>query len=217
MVIAGKEDFGNNLSNFGKKFLWSGVLTNLGRALLRPRPNDTIIYYYSNYDKPLPYHYYLPIYIHTTCRYYLLLYMYIGNIYIMIYMYMYIYVYVYVCVMLWCTMCRMMYVYTTLSSLALSSQPVCAWVGWHRCLTICIYAHIVQTIASHLSSLLLLLYILYNIYVLQLYTYRIWYLFILYCVMWRGYITHQLLYILHYAILCVYMLYPPTVIYDYVL
>ena len=54
MVIAGKEDFGNNLSNFGKKFLWSGVLTNLDRALLRPRPNDTIIYYYSNYDELLP-------------------------------------------------------------------------------------------------------------------------------------------------------------------
>ena len=26
--------------------------------------------------------------------------------------------------------------------------------------------------------------------------------------MWRGYVIHQLLYILHYAILCVYMLYP---------
>ena len=39
------------------------------------------------------------------------------------------------------------------------------WVGWHRCLTVCMYAHIVQTIASHLLSLLLLLlYILYNIY-----------------------------------------------------
>lgn len=139
MVIAGKEDLGNNLSNFGKKFLWSRVLTNLDRALLRPRPNDTIIYYYSNYDEPLPYHYYLPIYIHATCRDYLLLYVYIGNIYIMIYMYMHIYVYIYVCVMLWCAMCRMMYVYTTLSSLALSSQPVCAWVGWRRCLTVCTY------------------------------------------------------------------------------
>ena len=67
--------------------------------------------------------------------------------------------------MLWCAMCRMVYVYATLSSLALSSQPVCVWVGWHRCLTVCTYAHIVQTIVSHLSSLsLLLLYILYNIY-----------------------------------------------------
>ena len=45
-----------------------------------------------------------------------------------------------------------------------ASQPVCAWVGWHRCLTVCTYAHIVQTIAPHLLSLLLLLYILYNIY-----------------------------------------------------
>ena len=62
-------------------------------------------------------------------------------------------------------MCRMMYVYATLSSLALSSQPVCTWIGWHRRLTVCTYAHIVQTIASHLLSLLLLLlYILYNIY-----------------------------------------------------
>ena len=52
-----------------------------------------------------------------------------------------IYVYVYVCVMLWCAMCRMVYVYATLSSLALSSQPVCAWIGWHRCLTVCTYAH----------------------------------------------------------------------------
>ena len=63
--IAGKEDFGNNLSIFGKKFLWSKVLTNLDRALLRPRPNDTIIYYYSSYDELLLHHYYLPIYIHT--------------------------------------------------------------------------------------------------------------------------------------------------------
>ena len=43
--------------------------------------------------------------------------------------------------MLWCVMCRMVYVYATLSSLALSSQPVCVWVGWHRCLTVCTYAH----------------------------------------------------------------------------
>ena len=33
-------------------------------------------------------------------------------------------------------------------------------------------------------------------------------MFTLYCVMWRGYVIHQLLFILHYAILCVYMLYP---------
>src|SRR5574344_1255557 len=86
MVIAGKEDFGNNLSNFGKKFLWSKVLTNFDRALLRSRPNDTIIYYYSNYDELLPYHCYLPIYIHTPPRHYLLLYVYIlCNIYIIIY------------------------------------------------------------------------------------------------------------------------------------
>ena len=141
MVIAGKEDFGNNLSNFGKKFLWSRVLTNLDRALLRPRPNDTIIYYYSNYDELLLYHCYLPIYIHATCRYYLLLYMYIGNIYYDIY----VYVYMCMCMYVLCydVLCVAWCVYTTLSSLALSSQPVCAWVGWHRCLTVCTYAHIV--------------------------------------------------------------------------
>ena len=61
--------------------------------------------------------------------------------------------------------------YTVLSC---SVQPACLCVvGWHRCLTVCTYAHIVQTIAPHLLSLLLLLYILYNIYVLQLYTYQI--------------------------------------------
>ena len=90
MVIAGKEDLGNNLSNFGKKFLWSRVLTNLDRALLRPRPNDTIIYYYSNYDELLLYHYYLPIYIHTPAATTYYCNVYICNIYIMIYMYMYI-------------------------------------------------------------------------------------------------------------------------------
>ena len=85
----------------------------------------------------------------------------ICNIYTL--WYIYVYICVSVCVVLWCAMCRMVYVYATLSSLALSSQPVCAWVGWHRCLTVCTYAHIVQTIAPHLLSLLLLLYILYNI------------------------------------------------------
>ena len=96
MVIAGKEDFGNELSNFGKKFLWSKVLTNLGRALLRSRPNDTIIYYYSNYDELPPYHCCLPIYIHAPAATTYYCNGYICNIYIIIYMYMYIYVYVYV-------------------------------------------------------------------------------------------------------------------------
>ena len=82
----------------------------------------------------------------------------------MIYIYMYMYIYVYVYVLCYDVLCVAWYVYATLSSLALSSQPVCAWVGWRRCLTVCIYAHIVQTIAPHLLSLLLLLYILYNIY-----------------------------------------------------
>ena len=123
MVIAGKEDFGNDLSNFGKKFLWSKVLTNLDRALLRPRPNDTIIYYYSNYAELLPYHYYLPIYIHTTCRHYLLLYVYICNIYIIVYMYMYI------CV----CMCYVMMCYVShdvlYAVLSCSVRPACLCVG----------------------------------------------------------------------------------------
>ena len=132
----------------------------------------------------------------------------------MIYMYMYICVYAYVCVMLWCAMCRMMYVYTTLSSLALSSQPVCAWIGWHRCLTVCTYAHIVQTIASHLLSLLLLLlYILYSIYTTTIHIPNMIFVYIIRCRVKR------LCYILAlvYITLCytMYMYALPTVIYDY--
>ena len=127
MVIAGKEDFGNELSNFGKKFLWSKVLTNLGRALLRPRPNDTIIYYYSNYDELLPYHCYLPIYIHTTCRYYLLLYVYIGNIYYDIYVYVYICVCVCMCYAMMCYVSHDVCVHYTV--LSCSVQPACLCVG----------------------------------------------------------------------------------------
>ena len=127
MVIAGKEDFGNNLSNFGKKFLWSGVLTNLDRALLRPRPNDTIIYYYSNYDEPLPYHYYLPIYIHATCRHYLLLYVYIGNIYYDIYVYVYMCVCVCMCYAMMCYVSHDVCVHYTV--LSCSVQPACLCVG----------------------------------------------------------------------------------------
>ena len=124
MVIAGKEDFGNNLSNFGKKFLWSRVLTNLDRALLRPRPNDTIIYYYSNYDELLPYHCYLPIYIHTTCRPLLIC---ICNIYIMIYICICIYICVCVC-MCYAMMCYVSHdvLYAVLSC---SVRPACLCVG----------------------------------------------------------------------------------------
>ena len=103
MVIAGKEDLGNNLSNFGKKFLWSRVLTNLDRALLRPRPNDTIIYYYSNYDELLLYHHthlstYIPLPPLPTIV------MCICNIYYNIYMCMCMYVLCYdVLCVAWCT------------------------------------------------------------------------------------------------------------------
>ena len=109
MVIAGKEDFGNDLSIFGKKFLWSKVLTNLDRALLRPRPNDTIIYYYSNYDELLLYHHYPPIYIHTPAATTYYCSVSICNIYIIIYIYMcmcmYVLCYDVLCVA-WC-MCTL--------------------------------------------------------------------------------------------------------------
>ena len=103
----------------------------------------------------------------------------------------------------------------TLSSLALSSQPVCAWVGWHRCLTVYTYAHIVQTIVSHLLSLLLLLlYILYNIYTTTIHIPNMIFVYIILCHVKRLCYTPTLVYILHCAILCVYMLYP-TMIYDH--
>ena len=65
--------------------------------------------------------------------------------------------------MLWCAMCRMMCVYATLSSLALSSQPVCAWVGWHRCLTVYTYVHIVQTIDSTTLIIIIIIIIIHTI------------------------------------------------------
>ena len=160
MVIAGKEDFGNNLSNFGKKFLWSGVLTNLGRALLRLRPNDMIIYYYSNYDELLPYHCYLPIYTHATCRYYLLLqYMYMQYIHYDIYMYMCIYMYEYVCVMLcYEVLCVACVLCTVLSC---SVQPAC--LGRHRlarCLSV--YIHIYSI--NYNTTLIIIVIIIHTIW-----------------------------------------------------
>lgn len=102
-------------------------------------------------------------------------------------------------------MCRMMYVYATLSSLALSSQPVCAWVGWHRCLTVCMYAHIVQTIAPHLLLLLLLLYILYNIYTTTIHIPNMIFVYIILCHVKRLCYTPTLVYTT--AILYVYVCY----------
>ena len=123
MVIAGKEAFGNNLSNFGKKFLWSKVLTNLDRALLRPRPNDTIIYYYSNYDELLLYHYYLPIYIHTPLPPLPTIVMYLYVIYIIIY--------ICICVcMCYAMMCYVSHdVCVRYTVLSCSVQPACLCVG----------------------------------------------------------------------------------------
>lgn len=139
----------------------------------------------------------------------------ICNIYIMIYIC--ICIYVYVCVMLWCAMCRMVYVYATLSSLALSSQPVCAWVGWHRCLTVCTYAHIVQTIASHLLSLLLLLlYILYNIYTTTIHIPNMIFVYIILCHVKRLCYTPTLVYITLCYTMYIYTLSHYDMIYDYV-
>ena len=122
---------------------------------------------------------------------------------------MYIYVYVYVCVMLWCAMCRMVYVYAALSSLALSSQPVCAWVGWRRCLTVCTYAHIVQIISTHLLSLLLLLYILYNIYTTTIHIIpNMIFVYIILCHVKRLCYTPTLVYTTLYYTTCMGMLYP---------
>ena len=125
MVIAGKEDFGNDLSNFGKKFLWSKVLTNQDRALLRSRPYDTIIYYYSNYDEPLPYHYYLPIYIHTPPLPPL------PTIVMYIYYDIYVCVYIYVCVCIcYAMMCYVSHdVCVRYTVLSCSVQPACLCVG----------------------------------------------------------------------------------------
>ena len=110
----------------------------------------------------------------------------------------------YVCVMLWCAMCRMVYVYATLSSLALSSQPVCAWVGWRRCLTACTYTHIVQTIAPHLLSLLLLLYILYNIYTPTIHIPNMIFVYIIRCHVKRLCYTPTLVYITLCYTMCIY-------------
>ena len=126
---------------------------------------------------------------------------------------------IYICICIYMCMCMYVlcydvlcvawYVYTTLSSLALFSQPVCAWVGWHRCLTVCTHTHTYSinysTALIIITIIIIIIHIIQYTYILQLYGYQIWYLFTLYCVMWRGYVIHQLLYILHYAILYVYV------------
>ena len=61
---------------------------------------------------------------------------------------------------------------------------------------------------NHSTTLIIIIIIIIHTiqYIYYNYTqYQIWYLFTLYCVMWRGYVIHQLLYILHYAILYVYI------------
>ena len=66
--------------------------------------------------------------------------------------------------MLWCAMCRMVYVYGTLSSLALSSQPVCAWVGWHRCLTVCTYAYSINYSTTLIIIIVIIIHTIQYIY-----------------------------------------------------
>ena len=105
-------------------------------------------------------------------------------------------------------MCRMVYVYAILSSLALSSQPVYARVGWHRCLTVCTYTHIVQTIAPHLLSLLLLLYILYNIYTTTIHIPNMIFVCIILCHVKRLCYTPTLVYTTLCHTICIYMPYP---------
>ena len=68
----------------------------------------------------------------------------------------------------------------------------------------------IRSYSINYSTTLIIIIIIIIIHTIQYiyynYTqYQIWYLFTLYCVMWRGYDIHQLLYILHYAILCVYV------------
>ena len=158
MVIAGKEDFGNNLSNFGKKFLWSKVLTNLGRALLRSRPNDTIIYYYSNYDEPLPYHYYLPIYIHTPAAITYYCNVSICNIYIIIY----ICICVCMCYVMMCYVSHGVCVrYTVLSC---SVQPACLCVGGLAWVSYCMY---IRSYSINYSTTLIIIIIIIIIHTIQ--------------------------------------------------
>ena len=130
---------------------------------------------------------------------------------------MYIYVYVYMYVLCYDVLCVARCVYTMLSSLALSSQTVCAWIGWHRCLTVCTYAHIVQTIASHLLSLLLLLlYILYNIYTTTIHIPNMIFVYIILCHVKRLCYTPTLVYITLCYTMYIYTLSHYDMIYDYV-
>ena len=95
--------------------------------------------------------------------------------------------------------------YTVLSC---SVQPtcLCVWVGWHRCLTVCTYAHIVQTIAPHLLSLLLLLYILYNIYTTTIDIPNMIFIYIILCHVKRLCYTLTLVYITLCYAMCIYAL-----------
>ena len=59
--------------------------------------------------------------------------------------------------MLWCAMCRMMYVYTTLSSLALSSQPASLCVGRLAQVSYCMY---IRTYSINYSTTLIIIIVI---------------------------------------------------------
>ena len=122
---------------------------------------------------------------------------------------MYIYMCMCMCYVMMCYVSHGVCVrYTVLSC---SVQPVCLFerVGWHRCLTVYTYAHIVQTIASHLSSLsllLLLLYILYNIYTTTIHIPNMIFVYIILCHVKRLCYTPTLVYITLCYTMCIYAL-----------
>ena len=114
-------------------------------------------------------------------------------------------------------MCRMVYVYATLSSLALSSQPVCAWVGWHRCLPVCTYAHIVQAIGST-RLIIIIISIIHTIqYIYYNYTHSKYDICLHYTVSCEEAMLYasSCIYIILCYTMSICMPYP-TVIYDYV-
>ena len=128
-----------------------------------------------------------------------------------------IYVYVYVCVMLWCAMCRMVYVYATLSSLALSSQPVCAWIGWHRCLTVCTYAHSTNySITLIIIIITIIIHTIQYIYTTTIHIPNMIFVYIILCHVKRLCYTPTLVYITLCYTMYIYTLSHYDMIYDYV-
>ena len=95
--------------------------------------------------------------------------------------------------------------YTVLSC---SVQPACLCVGSLAEVPYCMYihTHIVQTIAPHLLSLSLLLYILYNIYTTTIHIPNTIFVYIILCHMKRLCYTPTLVYITLCYTMCIYAL-----------